>query len=106
MQRRIPVNLELDDKDQERIETLARESGMDPAELARELLHRALEDRECSGPQAMDAQEATIRRQQEELERLYTDLAPLPVSVKDGFSGRDHDRILQGTAPHQEGVRV
>jgi hypothetical protein len=37
-----------------------------------------------------------VMRQQQELERLFQKLSPLPVAVDDGLSGRHHDEILYG----------
>jgi len=46
-----------------------------------------------------------IRRQQESLEELHAELDALsPEGAQDGFSGRDHDKVLYaGPAPGKKG---
>lgn len=46
-----------------------------------------------------------IRRQREALEELHAELDALPVEgEEDGFSGRDHDKVLYGgPAPGKKG---
>ena len=46
------MNVTIDPKDQERLEDLARESGKDPGELLRELLHEALVGKAQNGSAA------------------------------------------------------
>lgn len=43
------MNVELDPKDERDLEALARETGKDPGELLRELLHEALVQRKDNG---------------------------------------------------------
>ena len=84
---------DLDPKDRKDVEALASESGKDPGEVLRELVHEALEYRARNG-EADD--QGAVMRQQEELERLFEKLVPLPLAVDDGLSGRHHDEILYG----------
>jgi len=46
------MNVKLDPKDEKDLEALARETGKDPGELLRELLHKALLERKENGADA------------------------------------------------------
>jgi len=90
------VNVTLDPNDQKDLEALARASGRNPGELLRELLHEALAERKRNGA-ASPEDEDVIRRQQEALQELHETLDALPPEgPQDGFSGRDHDKVLYG----------
>ncbi len=52
------MNVELDPQDKKRVEELSRETGKDPRELLRELVHQALESRTQDDHTASDEQEA------------------------------------------------
>ena len=43
------MNITLDPRDQKDLEALARESGMDPGQLLRELIHEAISGRKQNG---------------------------------------------------------
>jgi len=87
------MNIELDPQDRKRAEELSKATGKGLAQVLGQLVHEALEQRAPNGD--ADEQEV-VARQQQELERLYQELSPLPVAVDDGLSGRHHDEILYG----------
>ena len=90
------MNFELDPNDRKDLEALASESGKNPEELLRELVHEALTERKRNGS-ASSNEDAVTRAQHEEWERLDRELSALPVSEKTTrFSGRDHDEVLYG----------
>ena len=89
------MNVELNPNDKKELELLARAEGKEPGELLRELLHEAIEERKRNGDAPYD--DNLIRRQQEALEELHETLDALPPEgPQDGFSGRDHDKVLYG----------
>jgi hypothetical protein len=90
------MNVELDPKDKKELERLAQAEGKEPGELLCELLHEAIADRKRNGDVAADDNEV-IRRQQQALEELHSELDALPSEgPQDGFSARDHDKVLYG----------
>jgi hypothetical protein len=91
------MNVELDPREQRKIEALASATGKDPGELLRELVHEALEIRARNGD-ALGDEADLLARQREALRALHARIDPLPVhSHTDGLSGsRDHDAILYG----------
>lgn len=52
------MNVQLDPQDKQRIEELARESGKEPDELLRELVHEALQSRKQNGTAGSEDPEA------------------------------------------------
>ena len=85
------MNVRLDPNHEKLVQELAEKSGRSPEEIVRELIGEALSHHE----NGMEGGEA-VERQRVAWERLHKKLAHLPVQVRDGFTGRDHDKILYG----------
>ena len=89
------MNVKLDPKDQKDLEALASETGKNPGDILRELVHEALVERKRNDTPSREDEEAIARAQHEEWDRLDRELSVLPVSEKAvAFSGRDHDEVL------------
>ncbi len=95
------MSIQLSDSHQaRRVEELARQRGKAPEDVLQELVEKALlltesESTRSEGmPPAND--NPAIRRQRDAWEQAFEAASRIPVAVKDGFSGRDHDRVLYG----------
>jgi len=88
---------DLDPKDQRELEALASESGKNPGELLRELVHEAPDTRARNGDSS-ETESTLLAKQREALKNLHERLDAMPlVRHTDGLSGsRDHDAILYG----------
>lgn len=90
------MNIDLNPIDKKDIEELARVEGKEVGALLRELVHDAISERKRNSEFPHDDADV-IRRQQEALEELHEKLDALPPEgPQDGFSGRDHDKVLYG----------
>jgi hypothetical protein len=94
------MNVEIDPKQERRLEALARSEGKPMGELVHELLDEALLSRERDGSGA-ESDEAVARSQRGAWERVFQDFDALPNIVHgDGLSGSaDHDQIIYGGRP-------
>ena len=72
------MNVRLDPKDQKDLEALASESGKDPGEILRELVHQALTQRKQNGEPSSDDEEAIAAKQRRAFEELTQELDALP----------------------------
>lgn len=91
------MNIELDPKDQCRIEALASESGKDPGEFLGELVRDVLAARTRSRDDHHDETEL-LSMQRKALRHLHACIDSLPIQPQaDGLSrSSDHDAILYG----------
>lgn len=91
------MNIELDPREQRKIEALTSESGKDPGELLGEIVREALAARTRNGDAHEDEAEL-LSRQRKALRDLHARIDTLPVHPQtDGLSGSsDHDAILYG----------
>jgi hypothetical protein len=98
------MNVDLDPTDRKDLEELARAEGKEVGALLRELVHEAISERKRNGDVPRDDANA-VHEQQEALEELHQTLDALPPEgPQDGFTGRDHDKVLYGgPAPGQKG---
>jgi mRNA-degrading endonuclease RelE of RelBE toxin-antitoxin system len=88
------MRIEIEPTFQKRLEALARVEQKQAESLAMEILEEGLRNREQANLPPED--EEAIRRQQEALSAVHERLSREPVAIKDGFSGRDHDKVLYG----------
>jgi hypothetical protein len=87
------MRIEIEPDVEKRLEALARAEQKQAESLAMEILKEGLRSREKALPLE---DEETIRRQQKALAEIHERLSREPVAIKDGFSGRDHDKVLYG----------
>lgn len=88
------MRIEIEPVFQKRLEAIARAEQKQAERLALEILEEGLRNREKASLPPED--DETTRRQQEALAAIHERFSREPVSIKDGFSGRDHDKVLYG----------
>ena len=69
---------DLDPEDRKDFEELVSESGKDPGQLLRELVHEALAGRKRNGSHWADDDESVAARQREAIEELIREVDSLP----------------------------